>query len=174
MVTGHMGWGVPCACAHGMDQPWPMACIGMGMSMEAVLRNKSGFKGSDGISLKQRKRTSRATLDENNVCSSSLIALPTCASSRWAIIPCNGRHPARHCANMPLAELITNFIIMRLGHAQSQSGCVQQHAIAPPLITRKSKSSSPSSGSCAGAKGVGTTRRNQHIHKTRVIFKPSC
>ena len=77
-------------------------------------------------------------LDENNVCSSSLIALPTCVSSRWAIIPRNGRHPARHCANMPLAELITNFIIMRLGHAQSESGCVQQHAIAPPLITRKS------------------------------------
>ena len=96
------------------------------------------FKGSDGMSLKQRKRTSRATLDENNVCSSSLIALPTCVSSRWAIIPRNGRHPARHCANMPLAELITNFIIMRLGHTQSQSGCVQQHAIAPPLITRKS------------------------------------
>ena len=77
-------------------------------------------------------------LDENNVCSSSLIALPTCVSFRWAIIPCNGRHPARHCANMPLAELITNFIIMRLGHAQSESGCVQQHAIALPLITRKS------------------------------------
>ena len=38
------GMGVPRACAHGMDQPWPMACIGMGMSMGAVLRNNS-FSG---------------------------------------------------------------------------------------------------------------------------------
>ena len=56
------GMGVPCACAHGMYQPWAMACIGMGMSMGAVLRNNSVFRGSDGISLKQRKRTSRATV----------------------------------------------------------------------------------------------------------------
>ena len=52
---------MPCACAHGMDQPWPMASIGMAMSMGAVLRNNSVFRGSDGISLKQRKRASRAT-----------------------------------------------------------------------------------------------------------------
>ena len=39
---------------------------------------------------------------------------------------------------------------------------------------KKVKSSSPSSGSCAGARGVGTTHRNQHIHKTRVRLKPSC
>ena len=39
---------------------------------------------------------------------------------------------------------------------------------------KKVKSSSPSSGSCAGAKGVGTTHRNQHIHKTSVRLKPSC
>ena len=53
---------MPCACAHGMDQPWPMACIGMGMSMGALLRNNSVFRVSDGISLKQRKRTSKATV----------------------------------------------------------------------------------------------------------------
>ena len=113
-------------------------------------------------------------LDENNVCSNSLIALPTCVSSRWAIIPRNGRHPARHCANMPLAELITNILIMRLGHVQSQSRCVQQHAIAPPLITRKSSRHLLLQSLVLVLKGVGTTHRNQNIHKTKVRSKPSC
>ena len=36
---------MPCACAHGMDQPWPMASIGMAMSMGAVLRNNSVLGG---------------------------------------------------------------------------------------------------------------------------------
>ena len=94
-------------------------------------------KGVEGV-LAGHARIRPTTVGRKECLLNSLIALPTCVSSRWAIIPRNGRHPARHCANMPLAELITNFIIMRLGCAQSQSGCVQQHAIAPPLITRKS------------------------------------
>ena len=149
----------------------------------SILKKGGGGAGRSGFNIKKRgwrgcwqvmREFVQQPLGENNVCSSSLIALPTCVSSRWAIIPRNGRHPARHGANMPLAELITNFIIMRLGHAQSESGCVQQHAIAPPLITRKSSRHLLLQSLVLVLKGVGTTHRNQNIHKTKVRSKPSC